>query len=129
MVAARPCGPAVTAREEMLARIRAANAASNRDGPAADAGPVERRYRLRGDLDRAALLDLFAERLADYRAMVRRTTADRVADEIAAALARRGARRVVIPAGLGLPWPGPCPRARSSSWSARRWRSCPRSGR
>ncbi len=39
--------------------------------------------------------------------MVRRTTADRLADEVAAALARRGARRVVIPAGLDLPGPPP----------------------
>ena len=37
--------------------------------------------------------------------MVRRTTADRLADEAAAALARRGARRIVIPAGLDLQVP------------------------
>ena len=36
---------------------------------------------------------------------MRRTTADRLADEAAAALAHRGARRIVIPAGLDLQVP------------------------
>jgi len=92
----------VSSRADMLARIRAANAAA---APAAPAGPIARPYRQRGELDQARLLGLLAGRLADYRAMVRRTTADRLADEVTAALARRGARRIVIPAGLG--WPAP----------------------
>src|ERR1039458_5608645 len=59
----------------MLARIRAANAAA---APAAPAGPIARPYRQRGELDQARLLGLLAGRLADYRAIVRRTTADRL---------------------------------------------------
>ena len=60
-------------------------------------------YRTRGHLDGARLLDLLAERLADYRASVRRTTPAELAAEIGAALAQRGARRVVVPSGLDLP--------------------------
>ena len=102
MVAARAPGPGVSARAEVLARIRAANAAGTRGVPAS---PIGRAYRQRGELDPAQLLGLLAGRLTDYRALVRRTTADRLADEAAAALARRGARRIVIPPGLDLQVP------------------------
>src|SRR5258708_7478625 len=60
-------------------------------------------YRTRGHLDGARLLDLLAERLADYRASVRRATPPELAAEIGAALTQRGARRVVVPRGLDLP--------------------------
>jgi len=55
-----------------------------------------------GDLDEARRLDLLAERLADYRAAVRRTTRAELAATVGAALAGRGVRRVVMPAGLDL---------------------------
>jgi L-lactate dehydrogenase complex protein LldG len=60
-------------------------------------------YRTRGELDGARLLDVLAERLVDYHAAVRRTTASGLAATIGAALAERGARRVVVPPGLELP--------------------------
>ncbi len=50
-----------------------------------------------------ALLDLLAGRLIDYRSQVRRTTAAQLLDTVRAALAERGARRVVLPPGLDLP--------------------------
>ena len=90
----------MSARADMLARIRAANAAATRGVPA---GPVVRAYRQQGEADPGVLLGLLAGRLADYRALVRRTTPDRLADAVTAALARRGARRIVIPAGLDAP--------------------------
>lgn len=62
-------------------------------------------YRQRGELSGAALLDLLADRLTDYRALVRRATAATLAAEISAALAQRQVRRVVIPPQLGLPLP------------------------
>jgi L-lactate dehydrogenase complex protein LldG len=112
----------VTARDEVLARIRKANAAAAAQ-PTGEPGPGEpgpgepgpgepgpgepgRAYRTRGDRDEAELLNLLAGRLTDYRATVRRTTAAGLAGEIAAALTRRGARRVVVPAGLDLPGRG-----------------------
>ncbi len=73
-------------------------------GSATDHGPGSATaYRTRGHLDGARLLDLLAERLADYRASVRRTTPPELAAEIGAALTQRGARRVVVPPGLDLP--------------------------
>ncbi len=50
-----------------------------------------------------ALLDLLAERLADYRAVVRRAEPADLGAEICAALRRRGARRIAVPPGLELP--------------------------
>ena len=88
----------MTPREEVLARIRAALAG---DG-APDAGPPAV-YRTGGDLHGEPLLDLLAERLAHYRAAVRRTSPAGLGAAIGAALAERGARRVVVPEGLDLP--------------------------
>jgi L-lactate dehydrogenase complex protein LldG len=99
----------LSAREEVLARIRTAL------GPDRDAAPepetphvpppARPAYRTEGDLSVASLLDLLAERLADYRASVRRTTPDGLAAEVAAALAARGARRVVVAPGLPVALP------------------------
>ena len=90
----------MTAREEVLARIRAALGV---DGGAADPGLGSADYRTSGDLRGEALIDLLAERLAHYRAIVRRTSPDGLGAAIAAALAERGARRVAVPPGLELP--------------------------
>jgi L-lactate dehydrogenase complex protein LldG len=104
----------VSGRDEVLARIRRSNtvatsqAGPDQAAPASQAGagqpsgPARPAYRTHGEQDTAALLDLLAGRLIDYRAIVRRTTADGLADEVAAALAERGARRIVVPAGLDL---------------------------
>jgi len=89
----------VTPREEVLARIRAALGS---DG-AAGSEPPPAAYRTAGDLHGEPLLDLLAERLAHYRAIVRRTSAAGLGAAIAASLAERGARRVVVPEGLDLP--------------------------
>jgi L-lactate dehydrogenase complex protein LldG len=89
----------VTPREEVLARIRAALG----DDGAPDPEPAPADYRTAGDLHGEPLLDLLAERLAHYRAIVRRTSAPGLGAAIAASLAERGARRVVVPEGLDLP--------------------------
>jgi L-lactate dehydrogenase complex protein LldG len=94
----------MTARAEMLERIRLAlsNTALSSTHPLGQAVPA---YRIRGELAGAALLDLLAERLTDYRALVRRASAAALAAEVSAALAQRGARTVVVPPGLGVPLP------------------------
>jgi L-lactate dehydrogenase complex protein LldG len=89
----------VTPREEVLARIRTALGG---DG-APDPEPPPATYRTGGDLHGEPLLDLLAERLAHYRAIVRRTSPAGLGAAIAASLAERGARRVVVPEGLDLP--------------------------
>jgi L-lactate dehydrogenase complex protein LldG len=85
-----------TARDEVLGRIR--QALADRPAPVA----VARTYRQRGDLDRAALLDLFVDRLVDYKAAVRRCAEADLLGTLVEALAGRGAAAVVVPPGL--PW-------------------------
>jgi L-lactate dehydrogenase complex protein LldG len=94
----------VSARDEVLGRIRVA---LGRDGtPARPDSSRTADYRTHGPAAPADLLDLLAERLTDYRATVRRAEPDGVQPTIIAALAGRGARRVVRPPGLHLPgWP------------------------
>lgn len=92
----------MNAREEVLARIRSALA----DRPDAPPPEAAHGYRTAGSLEPGERLDLLAERLIDYRALVQRTGPDGLADAVAAALDRRGARRVVVPPGLAVPLPG-----------------------
>ncbi len=89
----------MTARDEVLARIRTALGADRNEDPA----PVPDGYRRDAGLSSAQLLDLLAERLSDYRAVVRRAAPAALRETIAAALAERGARRLVIPPGLDVP--------------------------
>src|SRR5581483_8549964 len=89
--------PVGTAKEEILARIRAALA--DRPAPA----PPARDYQ-RAAPGIADVPALFAERAADYRATVTRTTEAGLPAAIAAALRERGARRVVVPAGVPDHW-------------------------
>jgi len=91
----------VTAREEVLARIRTALG----DGGGAP-DEVPRAYRTSAGLGRPALVGLLTERLHDYGTSVRRCAPDEVPAAVRQALAGRGARRVVLPAGLDLTGPG-----------------------
>jgi L-lactate dehydrogenase complex protein LldG len=88
----------MSAREEILTRIRAARGAGADDQAAGG-----RAYRTSASLAGPQLLSLLAERLSDYRAVVQRAAPDELGDAIAEALARRQARRIAVPAGLGLP--------------------------
>jgi L-lactate dehydrogenase complex protein LldG len=86
------------ARTEVLARIRRALADT---GPATP-GSVRRDYRTAaGGNDLPAL---FAERVADYRAVVHRVGPAEVAQTVSAALARRAAATVVVPEGFPVEW-------------------------
>ena len=99
----------MSARGEVLARIRAALADGGGPVPTVSgAGPIPdgagtaaaTAFRTQGDLDPGPLLDLLAERLAHYRALVRRTSPAELAATVSVALAERGARRMVVPPGL-----------------------------
>ena len=93
----------MTAREEVLARIRTALGGTALGGTAAPGSDaVPRGYRTRGELDGTVLLDLLAERLRDYGCTVRRAAPGQVMTAVGEALAQRGARRVVVPPGLDL---------------------------
>ena len=63
---------------------------------------MPRTYRISGDLGTAQLLDLLAERLRDYGCTVRRTAPGQLMTAVGEALGQRGARRIVVPAGLDL---------------------------
>ena len=80
----------MSAREEILAAVRGAIGSARRDVV------VPHRVRTTGVAD----VDLFAERVADYRATVVRCSADEVEGAIAAAL--HPGSTVVVPEGL--PW-------------------------
>ncbi|SHG53488.1 L-lactate dehydrogenase complex protein LldG [Jatrophihabitans endophyticus] len=85
----------MTARDEVLGRIRAALT----DRP--DPPPVVRDYRGAGATEGGPALELFVERVTDYRATVHR--ADPHVDPaaaVAAVLATRGITRVVVPDGF-----------------------------
>ena len=85
----------MSAREEILARVRSATA-----GAASVPAPAPVRA---GDPAAGAeLLDLFAERVADYRAVVERCSPEELAARVAAAVEGR----VVVPERLGVEVPG-----------------------
>jgi L-lactate dehydrogenase complex protein LldG len=81
------------AREEILGRIRSAHVAT-RDHQ------IRREYVHTRDLSDP--VDLFVERVEDYKATVIRTDPDNVAAAVAKSLV--GARRVVVPAGFKTSW-------------------------
>ena len=91
----------MTAREEVLARIRTA---LGDGGGAPDEAP--RAYRTSAGLGRPTLISMLTERLHDYGTSVRRCAPDEVPAAVRQALADRGARRVVLPPGLDLTGPG-----------------------
>lgn len=85
----------MSAREEILGRVRAALADV---GDLPPASPAPRRRTV------ADVVALFAERVADYRATVVRSTPEQLAETVAAALPAGAA--VVVPEGLALSVPG-----------------------
>ena len=95
----------VSAREEILGRVRAAS------GPAA-AGNADEAYAaiargyLRRHHDPAStdIVALFAERAGDYRAVVRRVPADAIAPAVASALASLPRQAVLVPDGVPGDW-------------------------
>jgi L-lactate dehydrogenase complex protein LldG len=84
----------------MLARIREAIGPA----PLKDEPPVERAYRQVGDESREAVVAEFAERVAEYRATVRRVAADELVGAIAAACRRRGVRSLAVPHDIPDAW-------------------------
>ncbi len=84
----------MSARAEILDRVRRALA----ERPAA--APVPRDYRGPGGRTVADPIALLSERLVDYRAGVRRCSADGVAAAVSDWLGERGITRVVVPAGF-----------------------------
>ena len=87
----------MTARDAMLTRIREAY------GEVPPPATIPRDYSRSTPPD-VDIAERFAERVADYRATVLRTDQDRLPATIAGALARRGIKRLVVPAGIPDGW-------------------------
>ena len=91
----------MSARDDILAAVRAATAS------APEVAPIDRGYRRTpgtsrdSDTDSDAVLDLFAERVADYRAEVVACDVDGLAAAVRRQLSGADAP-VVVPPGLGL---------------------------
>ncbi len=90
------------AREEVLARVRAALAGTTQERPPAP--EVHRDYGRGPGIGAREAVERFAERAAEYRATVHRTGADGVGAVVAQVLARHGAQRVAVPPGLDPAW-------------------------
>jgi L-lactate dehydrogenase complex protein LldG len=90
------------ARSDMLARIEAA--VRGRQAPA----PVPRLYRRNRDLgDRAQLVALAAERIADYQATVHQVAEPDLPGRIAEVLAARAPGTMIAPSGVPPAWRAP----------------------
>ncbi|WP_172381281.1 LUD domain-containing protein [Streptomyces sp. MNP-20] len=98
----------MSGRDVVLGRIRRALGPAPEDAHdpyAAYGAAVPRDYlREHGTRTEAATVDLLAENLADYRAVVHRVDADGLAELLARLLAARGARTVLVPPGLPPGW-------------------------
>ena len=89
----------MSARHEVLGRVR--SALGDARGRAVE---VPRGYRSRDEASHEQVVQRFAERVADYRATVRRAAAGELAGVLAEACRERGAARVGVPAGLPGEW-------------------------
>ena len=92
-----------SAKDEVLARVRSALAAPGTHHPRTDS-PQTAVSGIPTPTERTEVVDLFAERVADYRAVVERVGRSGVAQAIVAALAAHRAESVVVPEGLDDGW-------------------------
>ncbi|EFE65351.1 LutC/YkgG family protein [Streptomyces viridosporus] len=94
----------MSSRERILGRVRRALADVPKDDTPYERA-VRRDYaREHGRRTAEQAVDLLAENLADYRAIVHRTGADGLAGVVAGLLRERGASSVLVPPGLDEGW-------------------------
>jgi L-lactate dehydrogenase complex protein LldG len=86
------------AREAILTTVRSVT--TNASKPV----QVPRGCRRVDQRSREQLIELFCERVGDYKAQVRYISGDRLAEEIADAASARGARRIAVPTGIPSSW-------------------------
>ena len=96
---------AVTAREEILRRIRAATGGvGSAEAVRVGWNAVERGYRHEATRTREAILELLVDRLQDYDARVVRAMHVDVSQAAGRMLAERKVKRMVVPQGLPTGW-------------------------
>ena len=96
----------MSSRERILGRVRRALADVPKDDAPYEQAVVRDYLREHGDRGVAQTVDLLAENLADYRAVVHRCEAAELPSVIGRLLAERGAKTVVVPPGLDETWLG-----------------------
>ncbi|MFI5675158.1 LutC/YkgG family protein [Streptomyces cellulosae] len=94
----------MSSRERILGRVRRALAAVPQDDMPFEQAFSRDYLREHGERSVEQTVDLLAENLADYRAIVHRCTAADLAATIAGMLAARGSKTVVVPTGLDPGW-------------------------
>ncbi|MFF0484907.1 lactate utilization protein C [Streptomyces sp. NPDC004435] len=92
--------PQPSSRDRILAKVRKALAGSSQQ----PSEPSRSYLTTHTPDDPEAVLDLLHENLADYRAIVHRSTETALPDLISRILTERGARSVAVPAGLDDSW-------------------------
>ncbi|HEX6288361.1 MAG TPA: LUD domain-containing protein [Herpetosiphonaceae bacterium] len=91
------------ARDEILQRVRLAlRDVPQREQPTDVA--VERGYRPTADASREHVIELFVERVREYKATVRIVTAHALPTTIAESCAARGVRRLLVPVDIPREW-------------------------
>lgn len=94
----------MSSRERILGRVRRALADVPRDDTPYEQAVPRDYLREHGERTVARTVDLLAENLADYRAIVHRCTAAELPSVIAGLLAARESASVLVPAGLDEGW-------------------------
>ena len=91
------------AREFVLSRIRK-SLSDVPDGEKAEDVPILREYQQIETLPRADVLELFIDRVVDYKATVTKVGSVGLPAAIASACAARGVKRLVVPADIPAGW-------------------------
>jgi L-lactate dehydrogenase complex protein LldG len=91
-------------RRAILSRIRGPHVRTSPETAAEEYAFITRAYDRTGSLNGDERLDMFEERLLEYDAHVHRVPQSTLAEEIAAAVSRRGAHRIAVPAGMTSSW-------------------------
>jgi L-lactate dehydrogenase complex protein LldG len=95
----------MSAREEILRRVRAANGGTaTAEAAQAEWSAVPRLYKRAGTREREVVLELLEDRLRDYDATVVRCEREDVGRSVAGRLSERKKRRMVVPVGLAAEW-------------------------
>ncbi|MFF4212219.1 lactate utilization protein C [Streptomyces sp. NPDC001796] len=94
----------MNSREQILGRVRRALADVPKDDTAYEQAVSRDYLREHGERGVGETVELLAENLADYRAIVHRTDTAALPSVLAGLLAARGARTVLVPPGLPSHW-------------------------
>ncbi|MFF9038026.1 lactate utilization protein C [Streptomyces sp. NPDC014892] len=94
----------MSSRDLIMGRVRRALADVRRDDTPYEQAVPRGYLREHGGLGPAETVELLAENLADYRALVHRADADGLADVIAGLLRAHGSKTVLVPPGLREEW-------------------------